>query len=140
MGETYARLKVYGPNGVEELLSLVDSGATFTKVPLKVGEALGLKARRNVEVRLSDERSVQRGLCYAEAEMDGVRDLIPITLGGEGEEPLVGYTALEILGFKINPITRQLEKTTPIEYQEVSSRRKGFDFHSERKLELQSCK
>ena len=41
------------------------------------GETLGLKARRKVEVRLNDERSVQRALCYAEAEMDGVRDLIP---------------------------------------------------------------
>lgn len=46
MGETYTKLKVYGPKGVEELMSLVDTGATFTKVPLKVGESLGLKARR----------------------------------------------------------------------------------------------
>jgi predicted aspartyl protease len=116
LGETYTKLKIYGANGAEELMSLVDTGATFTKVPLRVGKTLGLKARRKVEVRLSDERSVERALCYAEVEMDGVRDLIPITLGGEGEEPLIGYTALEILGFKINPITGRLERTSPIEY------------------------
>jgi predicted aspartyl protease len=118
LGETYTKLKIYGANGVEELMSLVDTGATFTKVPLRVGKTLGLKPRRKVEVKLSDERSVERALCYAEAEMDGVRDLIPITLGGE--EPLIGYTALEILGFKINPITRRLERTSPIEYYRCS--------------------
>lgn len=64
---------------------------------------------------MSDERLVERVLCFAEAEMDGMRDLIPITLGGESES-LIGYTALQILGFKVNPITRRLERTTPIEY------------------------
>ena len=116
MGDTYAKLKIYGPNGVEELSGLVDTGATFTKIPLPIGDKLGLKVRRKVVVSLSDERAVERGLCYAEAEVDGVRDLIPIALSAEGEEPLVGYTTLEILGFKINPITRKLEPTTPIEY------------------------
>jgi predicted aspartyl protease len=114
--DTYAKLKIYGPNGVEELNGLVDTGATFTKIPLDVGEKLGLRVSRRVAVRLSDERSVERDLCYAEAEVDGVKDLIRITLGAGSEEPLIGYTTLEILGFKINPITRRLENTTPIGY------------------------
>jgi len=41
-----SKLKVHDPNAVEELLSLVVLGATFGKLLLKVGEALGLKARR----------------------------------------------------------------------------------------------
>lgn len=32
--------------------------------------------------------------------------------------PIIGYTTLEILGFKVNPVTRRLEKTTAIEYRE----------------------
>jgi len=116
MGETYTTLKIYGPRGVEEVEALVDTGTTFTKIPLSLGERLGLKVRRKVEVRLSDERVVERGLCYAEVEVDGVRDLIPVALSGEGEAPLVGYTTLEILGFKINPVTASLERTLPIEY------------------------
>jgi len=116
LGDTYTKLKIYGPNGVEELSGLVDTGATFTKIPHDISDKLGLKVRRKVAVKLSDERAVERGLCYAEAEVDGVRDLIPITLGAEGEEPLVGYTTLEILGFKVNPITQRLETTAQIEY------------------------
>jgi len=116
MGETYANVRIHGPMGVEEVRALVDTGATFTKIPLSLGERLGLKVRRKVHVRLSDERSAERGLCHAEVEVDGVRDLIPLTLGGEGEVPLIGYTTLEILGFKINPVTGRLETTLPIEY------------------------
>jgi len=33
-----------------------------------------------------------------------------------GEKGLLGYTALEVLGFKVNPLTRRLEKTFAIEY------------------------
>ena len=116
MGITYAKLKIYGPNGIEELNGLVDTGATFTKVPAGIGEKLGLKVRRKVAVKLSNEHEVERGLCYAEAEVGGVKDLVPIALGADGEEPLVGYTTLEILGLKVNPITRTLEPATPIEY------------------------
>jgi len=116
LGVTYAKLKIHGSNGVEELNGLVDTGAIFTKIPLNMGDKLGLKVRRKIAVRLSDGRAIERGLCYAEAEMDGVRDFIPIALGAVGEEPIIGYTALEILGFKVNPITRKLETATPIEY------------------------
>jgi len=67
-------------------------------------------------VRLSYQRVVERGLCFAEAEPDGVRDLVPIALGGDDEPSLVGYTVLEILGFKVDPVSGKLERTQPIEY------------------------
>ncbi len=109
-------MTIYGQAGKEEVRALGDTGATFTKIPLLLGERLGLKVRRKVEVRLSDQRVVERGLCFAEAELDGIRDLVPIALGGDNEPPLVGYTTLEILGFKVDPITGKLERTRPIEY------------------------
>ena len=43
-----------------------------------------------------------------------------MTVGGAEEKPLLGYTALEILGFKVNPISRKLEKATAIEYSHIS--------------------
>lgn len=84
MGETYTNLKIYGARGIEELKALVDTGATFTRIPISLGDELGLEARQKVRVRLGDVRVTERGLCYAEAEMEGVRGLIPLTLGGEG--------------------------------------------------------
>lgn len=118
MGETGARLKVFGEGGkAEELEAVVDTGATFTKIPRQVAERLGLRPGYEVEVELSDGRSVVRGLALAEVEILGVRMPVPVTVGGEGEPALVGYTTLEILGFKVNPVTGRLERTAAIEYR-----------------------
>ncbi|MCR4404287.1 MAG: aspartyl protease family protein [Candidatus Acetothermia bacterium] len=118
MGETRAPFKVYGPNGkVVELEALVDTGATFTKLPGPVAGELELKARYETEVELADGRRVRRGLALAEVEIEGVKRPVLIAAGGEKEKPLIGYTTLEILGFKVNPITGRLERTIAIEYK-----------------------
>lgn len=119
MGETRARLKIYGPDGKAiELEALVDSGATFTKVPKEMADSLGLKSRYETEVELADGRRVKRGLAEAEVEVEGVRRPVLVAIGEEGERALIGYTTLELLGFKVNPITGKLERTPAIEYSE----------------------
>ena len=117
MGETRARLKVYGPDGkAVKLEALVDTGATFTKVPKEVADSLGLKAQYETEVELADGRRIKRGLAGAEVELEGVRRPVLVAIGEEGERALIGYTTLELLGFKVNPITGKLERTFAIEY------------------------
>lgn len=78
----------------------MDTGATFTKILASIAKRLGLKAVETIYVKLSDGGERPRELTE-----------VP-----EGEEPLLGYTALEILRFKVEPVTRKLEKTIPIEY------------------------
>ncbi|MBI2916946.1 MAG: hypothetical protein HYY01_03045 [Chloroflexi bacterium] len=56
-----------------------------------------------------------RRLALAEVEIEGVRRPVLVALGSNGERPLVGYTTLEMLGFKVNPVTHHLEKTPAIE-------------------------
>jgi len=117
MGETRARLKIYGPDGKAiELEALVDSGATFTKVPKEIADSLGLKARYETEVELVDGRRVKRGLAGAEVELEGVRRPVLVAIGEEGERALIGYTTLELLGFKVNPVTGKLERRATLEY------------------------
>jgi len=117
MGETRARLKVYGSDGKAiELEALVDSGATFTKVPKEMADSLGLKSRYETEVELADGRRIKRGLALAEVELEGVRRPVLVTIGEEGERALIGYTTLESLNFKVNPVTGKLERTPAIEY------------------------
>lgn len=118
MGETRIKFKVYGADGqAAELEAVVDTGATFSKIPESVAARLGLHARYETEVELGDGRVVSRKLTLADMEIEGVRRPILVAIGEE-ERPLVGYTALEILGFKVNPVTRKLEKAMPIEYKE----------------------
>jgi predicted aspartyl protease len=98
-----------------ELEGLVDTGATFTKIPGWAASKIGLQAIYKAEVMLGDGRTVTRGLAYGEVEIEGIRRLVPVAIGGDEEMPVIGYTALEILGFKVNPVTGKLEKTPAIE-------------------------
>ena len=116
MGEVLTNVRFFGPRGSVELTSLVDTGATFTKVPRSVAEEVGMKARRRVLVQLSTGELIERELGNLEIEIEDVRDIAPVTIAADGEPTVIGYTTLEILGFKINPVTRRLEKTHPIEY------------------------
>jgi len=118
MGETRTPFKIYGMNGeAAELEAVVDTGATFTKIPRTLASALGLQVRYETDVELGDGRIIRRGLALAEVEIEGVRRPVLVAVGGEGEKLLIGYTTLEALGFKVNPITGKLERTIAIEYK-----------------------
>ena len=120
MGETKAQFEIHGADGKSiELEALVDTAATFTKVPESAATNLGLKAQYETDVEFSDCRILKRGLALTEVEIEGVRRPVLVAIGGEGERALLGYTTLEILGFKVNPVTGKLEKTVAIEYLEA---------------------
>ena len=122
MGETTISFKVYGANGrAEELEAIVDTGATFSKVPRFIAARLGLEGKYETEVELGDKRIIKRKLSLAEIEIEGVRRPALVAIGEE-KRPIIGYTALELLGFKVNPITRKLESARAIEYREKKER------------------
>jgi len=115
MGQTVASLTIHGPTGSCTLEGLADTAATFTKVPRLIAEAVGLRAGYETPVELGDGRTVTRALALADVELEGVRRPVLVALAENGERPLIGYTTLETLGFKVNPVTHLLEKTTAIE-------------------------
>ncbi|MCC6005273.1 MAG: aspartyl protease family protein [Thermofilum sp.] len=115
VGETRVKFRVYSGEGFAELEGLVDTGATFTKIPRSAASKIGLQAKYTAEVMLGDRRTVTRELALGEVEIEGVRRPVLVAIGGDEEIPVVGYTTLEILGFKVNPITGKLERTPAIE-------------------------
>ncbi len=119
MGKTIATVRIYGRLGSSSLELLVDTGATFTKIPRSIGEEIGLEAQYTTKVELSDGRLVDRKLALAELEIEGIKRPVLVALSEDGEKALLGYTTLEVLGFKVNPVTRRLEKTFAIEYNDV---------------------
>lgn len=117
MGETRIFFRVYGANGqAAELEAVIDTGATFSKIPRSLAAKLGLEGKYETEVELGDKRIIKRKLSLAEIEIEEVRRPVLVAIGEEEERPVVGYTALELLGFKVNPLTGKLEKAIPIEY------------------------
>jgi predicted aspartyl protease len=52
MGETRVKFRVYSGERFAELEGLVDTGATFTKIPRSAASKLGLQAEYEAEVTL----------------------------------------------------------------------------------------
>ena len=116
MGETIVTLTLHGPRGSRQVDGLADTAATFTKIPRATAEALGLEANFETQVELGDGRIVTRQLALAEVEIEDVRRPVLVALADDGEQPLVGYTTLEALGFKVDTVKHVLERTPAIEY------------------------
>jgi predicted aspartyl protease len=115
LGETRINFKIYGPDSRAEVEAIVDTGATFTKIPESLASKLKLEAKYEVSVEMGNGKVITRKLAIAEVEVEGSRKPIPVTIGGEGERKLLGYTTLEILGFKVNPVTGKIEKAIAVE-------------------------
>ena len=103
MAPAYADLNLSGSSASDTLRCLVDTRATFTKIPVTLGQRLGLEVVRQVEVELADGRVVVRQLASPNAEMEGISSPILVTLAEEEDIPLIGVTTLEVLGFKVDP-------------------------------------
>ncbi|MCH8205863.1 MAG: aspartyl protease family protein [Chloroflexi bacterium] len=116
MPHTPVSIRVHGPLGSAELEALADTGSTFTKVPRSATERVGVDTAYETTVELGDGRTVVRQLALADVEISGVRRPVLVTVGENGDQPLVGYTTLESLGFKVNPVTHSLEPTPATEY------------------------
>ncbi len=116
MGQTIVSMTIYGPIGSAEVEGMADTGATFSKVPRSTIDAVGIEPQYESDIRLGDGRTVTRSLASAEVEVQGVRRPVLVALGANGEQPLIGYTTLEALGFKVNSVTHSLEPTPAIEY------------------------
>ena len=116
MGQTLISMTIHGPLGSAELEGMADTAATFTKVPEATADAVGIGPRYETDVQLGDGRTVTRVLASAEVEVQGVRRPVLVAFGADGEQPLIGYTTLEALGFKANSVTHPLERTPAIEY------------------------
>ena len=115
MGETRARVKVYGNSGWKEIDALVDTGSTFTKIRASFAREIGIEPKYDTTIEFA-KRLVQRKLGLAEIEFNGIRRPVLVAVSPDTEEPLLGYTTLENLELKVNPVTKKLEKAQAIEY------------------------
>ncbi|MEA2033654.1 MAG: hypothetical protein U9N41_08750 [Euryarchaeota archaeon] len=115
MGFTYVEITVYNPADLtmwRKIELLVDSGALFTAIPRGLLEELGLTpvARRRLKVFGGD--IIERDIGGAVVEHEGKRAVVPIIFGDAEDIPVLGATALESLGYQLDPVTKELK---PIE-------------------------
>lgn len=115
MGQTNVTITVHGPQGSTRVETLADTAAAFTRIPGSAARELGLKDTYETSVELGDGRIVTHRLALADIQIQDVRRPLLVAIAEDGERSLLGYTALETLGFKVNPVNHRLEKTAAIE-------------------------
>ena len=109
MGITYISGTVTGPKGRRTLDFLVDSGATYTLLPVDVWPAVGLLPKRTATFFLADGSKMDRQVSECHIALDVGEGHSPVILGEPGDEALLGVVTLEMLGLVFNPFTRTLQ-------------------------------
>jgi predicted aspartyl protease len=110
VGHVFVRARFRGRDVVEFERILVDTGASFTVMPLAVAERYFIETPFTVKLRLSDRRVVDAKVFVAEGEIEGRRGPLRI-LAFENAIPVIGVDTLETLGLKVDPVTGRIEKT-----------------------------
>lgn len=91
---------------------MADTGAFYTTIPPKLAKELDVKPMAKTRLTLADKRSVEvdTTLAYIKIlERDAVFQIAILDV----PEPLLGVTALEGLGIKVDPNTGKVEYSRP---------------------------
>jgi len=112
MGITKVTVEITNPRDQTpwQTVSLVaDTGAIFSVIPKAALEQLGIAPYAQETFQLADGSEIQRDLGDVFLRIEGKARTVPAIFGEPNDSPLLGVTALEILGFAVNPVTRKLE-------------------------------
>jgi aspartyl protease family protein len=96
----------------EEVEFLVDTGSFYTVIPPALAEELKIKAVERAELILADKRRVEAGITVAYMKLLDRDGVLPVAIM-DSPEPLLGATALEGLGLRVDPATGKLEHSRP---------------------------
>jgi len=96
----------------EEVEFLADTGSFYTVIPSALAEELKIKAVEKTELILADKRRVEAGITVAYMKLLDRDGVLPVAIM-DSPEPLLGATALEGLGLRVDPVTGRLEHSRP---------------------------
>jgi predicted aspartyl protease len=113
MGFTYIKIRIYSIDLTkwEDVEVLVDSEALFTSIPRPILERLGFKPITRQKLRVYGGRIVERDVGGAVVEYGERRAIVPIVFGEPDDTPVLGATALESLGYQVDPVSKRLKPT-----------------------------
>ncbi len=115
MGRTYATAMIIGANSTREYEFLVDTGATHIGLPQGEIDELGLEP-----IPQNGILQVRTAVGVVELQAYGITGVIDgrgfVAMVTPAPIPLLGYELLENLGYKVNPVSRSLERVSPDEF------------------------
>ena len=96
------------PHRAAEVDLLVGTGATLSWVPRQILEQLAIPRLPRRRFVLADGGFVERDTAGVLMRMNGTEGMITVVVAEPGDAHLLGATALETLGFGVDPIRQQL--------------------------------
>ena len=96
------------PSQTEEVSLLVDTGATLSWIPKGMLQKLGAAPFSRVAFSLADGRELERDVTGVLLTIDAKKAAVTVAFAEPGEEAVLGATALESLGFLVDPIAQKL--------------------------------
>ena len=114
MGMTEVTVEIANPQDRAHWRSIqviADTGAIFSVLPRATLEELGVAPYAEETFYLADGRDIHRQLGDIFLRINGKERTVPTIFGEPTDTPLLGVTALEILGFTIDPRSQRLEPT-----------------------------
>src|SRR5260370_4819650 len=96
------------PDRQEEVSLLVDTGATLSWIPREVLQKLGAAPFSRRAFSLADGRELERDVTGVLLTIDGKKAAVTVAFGEPGEQAVLGATALESLGFLVDPVSQKL--------------------------------
>jgi predicted aspartyl protease len=99
-------------DSLREIIFLVDTGAFYTVLSSDLAGELGIETPLQVPVALADGRTIEIGLGVAYLRALDREGGVPVGVM-DAPMPLLGVTALEALGLKVNPVDQTLEHARP---------------------------
>jgi clan AA aspartic protease len=96
------------PERSTEVSLLVDTGATLSWLPRSLLDRLGVRPTSRLTFSLADGRRLERDVGGLLFTINGRTLPIPVAFAEAGEESVLGATALEALGFAVDPVEKKL--------------------------------
>jgi len=112
MGLTYVKVTVSNlmkPDFRGDLELVVDTGAMLPWIPRKVLERIGVKPELRKVFKTIEGKLIERSTSFARIKYGEHETVIVVVMAEKGDVPVLGVVALESMGYRVNPVTGQLE-------------------------------
>lgn len=111
MGQFSVTVNIVHPTDPEKSAQadlLVDTGATLSWVPREILERIGAPRVSRMKFRVADGRTVERETSLVIFKVNGSSSGVPVVMAEPGDGLLLGATALEALGYGVDPVRLRL--------------------------------
>ena len=91
-----------------EVEALVDTGTTYTTLPINIVAQLGIEEHGVRRFELADNRIVEYPVGYARIQVEGQDTITQVVFAPENTTPLLGATTLQLLSLGVDPVNHRL--------------------------------